>query len=191
MALPEGGHSHVGAARAGQVGMAVWRRRGGGAVCFGGGCAGGFAARGSDRDARARDHARRGAPPRGRAGGARRELRGGLNRRRGGAAARTANARRGCRRAHVDPRPERFAPAPDARTPQGQWVRVIGGWSPAQFAERRMPTLDELNAAAPDTPVFVLHLYSRGMLNRAGLRALGITADTKAPPGGRFERGPD
>jgi len=78
-----------------------------------------------------------------------------------------------------------------ARTPQGQWVRVIGGWSPAQFAERRMPTVDELNAAAPDTPVFVLHLYSRGMLNRAGMRALGITADTKAPPGGRFERGPD
>ena len=78
-----------------------------------------------------------------------------------------------------------------ARTPQGQWVRVIGGWSPAQFAERRMPTLDELNAAAPDTPVFVLHLYSRGMLNRAGLRALGITAETKPPPGGRFERGPD
>ncbi|HYS08855.1 MAG TPA: amidohydrolase [Myxococcales bacterium] len=78
-----------------------------------------------------------------------------------------------------------------ARTPQGQWVRVIGGWSPAQFAERRMPTLEELNAAAPDTPVFVLHLYSRGMLNRAGLRALGITAETQPPPGSRFERGPD
>jgi len=70
-------------------------------------------------------------------------------------------------------------------------VRVIGGWSPAQFAERRMPTLEELNAAAPDTPVFVLHLYSRGMLNRAGLRALGITAETQPPPGSRFERGPD
>src|SRR5258707_619788 len=47
------------------------------------------------------------------------------------------------------------------RTPSGQWVRVVGGWSEFQFAERRMPTLDELNKAAPDTPVFVLHLYDR------------------------------
>ena len=44
------------------------------------------------------------------------------------------------------------------RTPPGQWVRVVGGWSEFQFAERRMPTLDEINAAAPETPVFILHL---------------------------------
>src|SRR2546428_11921553 len=25
------------------------------------------------------------------------------------------------------------------RTPKGQWVRVVGGWSPYQFRERRMP----------------------------------------------------
>lgn len=75
-----------------------------------------------------------------------------------------------------------------ARTPAGQWVRVIGGWSPHQFAERRFPTIEELNAAAPDTPVFVLFLYSRGFLNRAGMAALGIDADTPAPPGSRYER---
>src|SRR5258705_13995953 len=45
------------------------------------------------------------------------------------------------------------------RTPPGQWVRVVGGWSEFQFAERRMPTLEEVNAAAPETPVFILHLY--------------------------------
>jgi len=39
------------------------------------------------------------------------------------------------------------------RTPPGQWVRIVGGWSEFQFAERRMPTIDELNRAAPDTPV--------------------------------------
>src|SRR5262245_27562823 len=44
-----------------------------------------------------------------------------------------------------------------ARTPPPQWVRVVGGWSEFQFAERRMPTLAEINAAAPSTPVFVLH----------------------------------
>lgn len=77
------------------------------------------------------------------------------------------------------------------RTPEGQWVRVIGGWSPFQFEERRMPTIAELDAAAPNTPVFVLFLYSQGFLNSAGMKALGITAATKAPPGGRYALGPD
>ena len=73
-----------------------------------------------------------------------------------------------------------------ARTPEGQWVRVIGGWQPFQFEERRMPTIAELNEAAPDTPVFVLFLYSKGFLNRAGVEALGITPDTEPPPGSRY-----
>lgn len=75
-----------------------------------------------------------------------------------------------------------------ARTPQGQWVRVVGGFAELQFAERRLPTLDELNAAAPDTPVFILHLYDRALLNRAALRAVGYTKDTPEPPGGLIER---
>jgi predicted amidohydrolase YtcJ len=73
------------------------------------------------------------------------------------------------------------------RTPRGQWVRVIGGWSPYQFAERRMPTVAELNEAAPDTPVFVLFLYSQGLVNRAGALALGLTPKSAAPEGGRYE----
>ena len=64
------------------------------------------------------------------------------------------------------------------RTPPGQWVRIVGGWSEFQFAERRMPTIEELNHAAPDTPVFVLHLYDRALLNRAALRAAGYTKDS-------------
>jgi len=74
------------------------------------------------------------------------------------------------------------------RTPPGQWVRVIGGWSEFQFAERRMPTLEEINAVSPDTPVFVLHLYCRGMLNKAALRACGYTKDTPNPPAGEIQR---
>ena len=74
------------------------------------------------------------------------------------------------------------------RTPAGQWVRIVGGWSEFQFAERRMPTLDELNQAAPDTPVFVLHLYDRALLNRAALRAVGYTKDSPNPPGGEIVR---
>lgn len=75
-----------------------------------------------------------------------------------------------------------------ARTPTGQWVRVVGGFAELQFAERRLPTLAELNAAAPDTPVFILHLYDRALLNRAALRAVGYTKDTPDPPGGIIER---
>jgi len=74
------------------------------------------------------------------------------------------------------------------RTPPPHWVRVIGGWSEFQFAEGRMPTLEEINAAAPDTPVFVLHLYARALLNGAALRALGYDKDTPNPPGGLIER---
>src|SRR5713226_9061230 len=75
-----------------------------------------------------------------------------------------------------------------ARTPAPQWVRVVGGWTEFQFAERRMPTLDEINAGSPDTPVFVLHLYDRALLNGAALRAVGYTKDSPDPPGGFIER---
>ena len=73
-------------------------------------------------------------------------------------------------------------------TPPGQWVRVVGGWSEFQFIERRMPTLEEINEAAPDTPVFILHLYCRALLNRAALAACGYTKDTPNPPGGEIQR---
>ncbi|MEU5853071.1 amidohydrolase [Saccharopolyspora shandongensis] len=76
-----------------------------------------------------------------------------------------------------------------ARTPKGQWVRVVGGWSAEQFAERRLPTPAELNAAAPDTPVFVLHLYQSAIMNRAALQAVGYTKDTPDPKGGQIVRG--
>jgi predicted amidohydrolase YtcJ len=74
-----------------------------------------------------------------------------------------------------------------ARTPPPQWVRVVGGWTEFQFAERRMPTLKEINAAAPETPVFVLHLYDRAYLNSAALRAVGYTKDTPPPPAGEIQ----
>ena len=74
------------------------------------------------------------------------------------------------------------------RTPAPQWVRVVGGFTEHQFAEKRLPTLDELNAVAPDTPVFILHLYDRALLNAAALRVVGYTKDTPNPPGGEIVR---
>lgn len=74
------------------------------------------------------------------------------------------------------------------RTPTPQWVRVVGGWTEFQFAEKRMPTIEELNKAAPSTPVFVLHLYDRALLNQAALRAVGYDKNTPNPPGGEIQR---
>lgn len=73
-------------------------------------------------------------------------------------------------------------------TPPPQWVRVVGGFTEHQFAEKRLPTIEEINAVAPDTPVFLLHLYDRALLNGAALRAVGYTRDTPNPPGGEISR---
>ncbi len=75
-----------------------------------------------------------------------------------------------------------------AITPAPQWVRIVGGFTEHQFAEKRLPTIDEINAVAPDTPVFILHLYDRALLNGAALRAVGYTRDTPNPPGGEITR---
>ncbi len=74
------------------------------------------------------------------------------------------------------------------RTPAPQWVRVVGGFTEHQFAEKRLPTLDEINAVAPDTPVFILHLYDRALLNRAALRAVGYTKNTPEFPAAEIVR---
>jgi predicted amidohydrolase YtcJ len=75
-----------------------------------------------------------------------------------------------------------------AITPPPQWVRVVGGFTEHQFAEKRLPTLQELNAVAPETPVFILHLYDCALLNGAALRAVGYGKDTPNPPGGEISR---
>ncbi len=75
-----------------------------------------------------------------------------------------------------------------AVTPPPQWVRVVGGFTEHQFAEKRLPTIEEINAIAPDTPVFLLHLYDRALLNAAALRAVGFNKETSNPPGGEITR---
>src|SRR5262249_56404837 len=72
--------------------------------------------------------------------------------------------------------------------PPPQWVRVVGGFTEHQFEEKRLPTIEELNAVAPDTPMFLLHLYDRALLNAAALRAVGYTKDTPDPPAGEIVR---
>lgn len=70
-----------------------------------------------------------------------------------------------------------------ARTPDGAWVKVVGGWNEFQFEEKRLPSLEEINEAVPDKPVFLLYLYGLGFLNKKGIETLGYTADTKFKDG--------
>lgn len=75
-----------------------------------------------------------------------------------------------------------------ARTPEGQWVRVVGGWNEYQFEEKRLPTIDEINEATGNTPTFLLYLYGKAWLNKAGLQQLNITDETPNPPGGLIHK---
>jgi predicted amidohydrolase YtcJ len=70
-----------------------------------------------------------------------------------------------------------------ARTPDGEWVKVVGGWNEYQFEEKRLPTLEEINAAVPDKPVFILYLYGLGFLNQKGIATLGYDKNTKYKDG--------
>jgi predicted amidohydrolase YtcJ len=44
--------------------------------------------------------------------------------------------------------------------PAGQFLTAMGGWNQAQLAEKRLPTLAELDAAAPDHPVLVFQAFT-------------------------------
>lgn len=74
------------------------------------------------------------------------------------------------------------------RTPEGQWVRVVGGWNEYQFEEKRLPTIEEINEATGNVPAFILYLYGKAWLNKAGLNKLNITGDTPAPPEGLIQK---
>ncbi|MEV6918587.1 amidohydrolase [Amycolatopsis sp. NPDC051106] len=76
------------------------------------------------------------------------------------------------------------------RTPPGTWLRVVGGWHPSQFAEGREPTRAELDAAAPEHPVYVQALYEVAVLNSVALHVTGIDATAADPPGGQIDRDP-
>ena len=65
-----------------------------------------------------------------------------------------------------------------ARTPPGVWIKVIGGWNEYGFEEKRQPTIEEINAAVPDKPVFITYLYGKAFLNKKGIEVLGYTKDT-------------
>jgi predicted amidohydrolase YtcJ len=75
--------------------------------------------------------------------------------------------------------------------PIGEFVTCIGGWNINGLAERRLPTLQELNAAAPQHPVFLTTTGAGGgVTNSAGkafFESRGVVvsdAGTLAPANG-------
>jgi predicted amidohydrolase YtcJ len=72
-------------------------------------------------------------------------------------------------------------------TSPGSWIVAIGGWDPYQLTEKRSPTPQELDEAAPDHPVYVQQLYDLAVLNPRAMQALQITAGTAIPPAGKVE----
>jgi len=76
-----------------------------------------------------------------------------------------------------------------SRTPDGQWVKVIGGWSPYQFKENRLPTMEELERAVPDRPLIVQYAYNQAFLNKQAMEKLGVGTDRfPTLPDTEFER---
>ena len=66
-----------------------------------------------------------------------------------------------------------------ARTPAGVWIKVVGGWNEYQFEEKRQPTIDEINKAVPDKPVFITYLYGKAFVNKKGIEVLKYDKNTR------------
>jgi predicted amidohydrolase YtcJ len=71
--------------------------------------------------------------------------------------------------------------------PPGTWVRATG-YDETALAGRH-PTRHDLDAAAPDHPVRLVHRSGHAVvLNSLALRRAGISNETEEPPGGYMER---
>jgi predicted amidohydrolase YtcJ len=68
------------------------------------------------------------------------------------------------------------------------WV-VAWAADPTLYREKRGPTIQELDALYPATPVLVWHMSGHGAyVNSRALELAGITKESVAPPGGEFEK---
>ncbi len=72
---------------------------------------------------------------------------------------------------------------------RGEWLLIIGGWSPGQFRDKPgLFTKAELDRAAPDNPVFIQQSYRFMILNSLALEKAGIDENFEAPRGWRIAR---
>jgi len=74
-----------------------------------------------------------------------------------------------------------------AASPGGSWIRGAG-WDQNDWPGARFPHRRDLDAVAPDQPVYLVHTSGHcSWVNRAALRAANITRETAAPRGGAID----
>jgi predicted amidohydrolase YtcJ len=75
-----------------------------------------------------------------------------------------------------------------AKVKPGEWVRGRG-WDEGKFKERRYITAADLDAVAPNNPVWLMHTTGHyGVANSYALKMSEVTADTQPPPAGTIDR---
>ncbi|HEX4655801.1 MAG TPA: amidohydrolase family protein [Streptosporangiaceae bacterium] len=74
---------------------------------------------------------------------------------------------------------------------RGAWILTSMAWHESNLAENRLPTIAELDAAAPGNPVLARRGGHLGIASTAALRAAGIGPGTPDPRGGKIGRLPD
>ena len=76
-----------------------------------------------------------------------------------------------------------------SKTPAGEWIVVLGGWSEEQFTdEPKGFSLEELDRIAPNNPVVLQAVYNHSYLNTVALVAAKIDAGTPDPQNGKIEK---
>ncbi|HSY49799.1 MAG TPA: amidohydrolase [Thermoanaerobaculia bacterium] len=84
--------------------------------------------------------------------------------------------------ARVRERAQRAAP--------GEWI-LGRGWDQNRWADKQFPTAAPLDATITDHPVWIRRVDGHaGVANSAAMRAVGVTAATPDPEGGRILRDP-
>jgi hypothetical protein len=75
-----------------------------------------------------------------------------------------------------------------AKKKPGEWI-LGSGWDQTRWADKKFPTRLQLDEAAPNNPVFLVHVSGHvAVANSEALKHAEITPDTKNPMGGEIER---
>jgi predicted amidohydrolase YtcJ len=70
----------------------------------------------------------------------------------------------------------------------GDWI-TGAGWDEGKLDERRYPTAADLDAVAPNNPVWLMHTTGHyGVANSAAMKLAGITTATQDPPASTIDR---
>ena len=78
-----------------------------------------------------------------------------------------------------------------AKTPAGEWVGAYG-YDQLMLKEKRHPSLQELDAIAPNHPVFLMHVSGHlGVANSAAFKQVGFDQLTEDPASGHIYRNDD